>query len=113
MTSNVSRTTTDALRLDAIIFLPLRSVTFPTLKMISDREIFSLYGKHALISRKGGFVLVHLDRPSRAVLQKRTRDFEADRFFEKDCPICAVSRARGIVVFDETRFDDDEEIFME
>jgi hypothetical protein len=81
--------------------------------MISDREIFSLYGKDALISRKGRFVLVHLDRPSRALIQKRTQEFDADRFFDKDCSICAIAKEQGIVVFDDTRFDNDEEIFME
>ena len=81
--------------------------------MISDEEIFFFYGKNAIISRKGNFVLVHLDRPSRAVVRSRTRHFNPDEFFHDDCRVCRLARDGGIAVFDETRFNDDEEILLE
>ena len=81
--------------------------------MISDEEIFLVYGKDAIISRKGSFVLVHLDHPSRVLVESRTQDFDPDQFFHNDCEYCRLSRDGGVAVFDETRFDDDEEILLD
>ena len=69
--------------------------------MISKKEIRLLFGQDAIISRKGLFVLVHLDRPSRAVVRARTREFDPDDFFDQDCPICQAQKDGGIVVFDD------------
>ena len=77
--------------------------------MISDEEIFLLYGKNAVVSRKGTFVLVHLDRPSRELVRARTQSFDPDTFFDRDCRVCSLMREGGIVVFDDSSFDDDEE----
>ena len=68
--------------------------------MISKKEIRHLYGRDAAISRKGRFVLVHLDGPSKAVVQARTRTFQPNEFFHKDCPVCQMQRDAGIFVFD-------------
>jgi hypothetical protein len=81
--------------------------------MISDEEILLLYGKNAIISRKDRFVLVHLDRPSRALILARTRSFDPDVFFHADCAVCALQKDGGIVVFDEFSYESDEEILLE
>jgi hypothetical protein len=81
--------------------------------MISNKEILLLFGQNAIISRKGRFVLVHLDRPSRAVVRARTRDFNPDDFFDSECPICQTQKEGGIVVFDDGFLDlPPEEIVM-
>ena len=81
--------------------------------MLSDAEIAVLYGKHAVVSRKGRFTLIHLDRPSRAIVRARTREFDPDRFFDPDCPVCQLMRQGGVVVFDETDYGIDEEIAVD
>jgi hypothetical protein len=80
--------------------------------MLSDDEILFIYGKNALISRKGEFTLVHLDRPSQELLAHRTETFDPDQFFKCDCEICRMSKQGGIVVFDESGYDE-EEILLE
>ena len=81
--------------------------------MISKKEILLLFGQNAIVSRKGRFVLVHLDRPSIAVVRARTRDFDPEQFFDSGCPICQSQKDGGIVVFDDTLSDQpDEEIVI-
>jgi hypothetical protein len=80
--------------------------------MLSDDEILFLYGKNAVISRKGRFTLVHLDRPSAELIRVRTECFDPEDFFACDCPICALSKEGGVVVFDDSSYDD-EEILLE
>src|SRR4051812_21250644 len=93
-----------------IIRFALRSSSHPqNNSMMSDEEIFSIYGKGAIISRKGNFVLVHLDRPTRTVVNSRTRGFDPDEFFHNDCRFCRLAREGGVAVFDDSRFDDDDE----
>ena len=79
--------------------------------MLSNKEIRALYGQKVIISRKGSFVLVHLDRPSRATIRKRRQEFDPAEFFCPDCPLCQVLKESGIVVFDELTLD--EEIMSE
>jgi len=81
--------------------------------MLSDEEIAVLYGEDAIISRKGEFVLVHLDRPSQAVVRARTLEFDPERFFDPDCPVCQLLKPGGVVVFDDTEYGDEEEIPMD
>ncbi len=81
--------------------------------MISDEEILLLYGKNAVISRKRRFVLVHLDRPSRALVRARTREFKPKEFFDEDCPVCSLQKEGGIIVFDDSRYDGDEDILID
>jgi hypothetical protein len=76
--------------------------------MISDEEIFFMYGKNAVISRKGRFTLVHLDRPTTELVRVRTENFDPDEFFDCNCPICDLTKEGGIVVFDDSPFDEDE-----
>jgi hypothetical protein len=80
--------------------------------MISDEEIFFMYGKNAVISRKGRFTLVHLDRPTTELVRVRTENFDPDEFFDCNCPICELTKDGGIVVFDDSPFDE-EEILLE
>jgi len=80
--------------------------------MFSDEEIFFTYGKNAVISRKGAFVLVHLDRPSPDVVRVRTEEFDPDDYFCADCALCQMVKESGIVVFDDSTFEDDE-VLME
>lgn len=76
--------------------------------MLSNKEIRALYGASAVISRKGAFVLVHLDQPSRALIRKRRREFDPAKFFCSDCPLCQLLRKSGIVVFNDSIFDEEE-----
>lgn len=72
----------------------------------SDADIRAIYGAGARISRVGEFALVHLDRPSKALIARRTRNFKPDEFFFDDCPLCRLAKAGGIIVYDnpdETR----------
>ncbi len=81
--------------------------------MISDEEILLLYGKNAVISRKGRFVFVHLDRPSRALVRARTRNFDPDEYFDRNCSICQLLREGGVIVFDDGVYEVDEEILVD
>jgi hypothetical protein len=73
--------------------------------MPSNKEIRALYGSHAVISRKGSFVLVHLDHPSAATVRKRRREFDPREFFCPDCPLCQMLKESGVVIYDESIFD--------
>ncbi len=81
--------------------------------MISDEEILLLYGKNAVISRKGRYVFVHLDRPSRALVQARTRNFDPARYFHPGCWICRKMNEGGVIVFDDGAYEVDEEIIVD
>ena len=76
--------------------------------MLSNKEIRALYGDAVSVSRKGSFTLVHLDKPSRSTIRKRTREFDPEDFFCPDCPLCQLLKEGGIVVFDDSVFDEDE-----
>ena len=77
-------------------------------KRLSNSEIRALYGRSAVISRKALFTLVHLDNPSPAAVRQRRREFDPDKFFCADCPLCRVLRESGVIVFDESVFDGEE-----
>ena len=80
--------------------------------MLSDEEIVFMYGKNAVISRKGRFTFVHLDRPSGELVRARTESFDPDEFFQCDCRICQLTREGGVVIFDDSAYED-EEILLE
>ena len=80
--------------------------------MLSDEEIFFMYGKNTVISRKGRFTFVHLDRPSAGLVLARTENFDPDEFFKCDCRVCQLTKEGGVVIFDDTAYED-EEIFLE
>jgi len=80
--------------------------------MLSDEEIFFIYGRNAVISRKDRFTLVHLDRPSTELVRVRTETFDPNEFFDCDCSICELTRASGIVIFDDSAYEE-EEILLE
>jgi hypothetical protein len=80
--------------------------------MLSDEEIQFMYGKSAVVSRTGRFTLIHLDRPSAELLQARTNGFNPDEFFKCDCRICALAKESGIVIFDDSAYEE-EEILLE
>ncbi|HLQ78324.1 MAG TPA: hypothetical protein VK210_13275 [Terriglobia bacterium] len=79
--------------------------------MISDKEIRLLYGKNTIISRKGSFVLVHLDRPSARLIRERTEEFNPDTFFCEHCPFCQIVKDSGVLIFDDSILEEDD--FME
>lgn len=81
--------------------------------MLSNEEIFLLYGRNAIISRKVGFTLVRLDRPSSELVRVRTEIFDADEFFDQDCRLCRQAKEGGVVVYDDPDCYEEEEIFME
>jgi len=80
--------------------------------MLTDDEILFIYGKNAVISRSGRFTLVHLDRPSAELVRVRTETFDPDEFFNCDCRICRLTKEGGVVVFDDSAYDE-EEILLE
>jgi hypothetical protein len=80
--------------------------------MLSDEEIFFIYGKNAVISRTGRFTFVHLDRPSSDLVRSRTDEFDPEVFFKCDCNICRLTKEGGVVVFDDSSYED-EEILLE
>jgi len=80
--------------------------------MLSDEEILLIYGKNAVISRKGRFTFVHLDRPSVDLVHARTEDFDPDEFFKCGCKVCELTREGGVIVFDDSGYED-EEILLE
>jgi len=80
--------------------------------MLSDEEILFMYGKTAVISRRGRYTFVHLDRPSVELVRARTANFDPEEYFKCDCNICALTREGGVVVFDDSAYDD-EEILLE
>jgi len=77
--------------------------------MPSKKEIRELYGRNAVISRKGAYFLVHLDQPSRSTIDRRRKEFDPKRFFCADCPLCQLLKQSGIVVFDDSIYDEDQE----
>ena len=75
--------------------------------MFSNKDIRAFYGRSAVISRKGAFILVHLDRPSTAIVRRRTREFNSRQFFCADCPLCQWLKESGVVVFDDSIFEEE------
>jgi hypothetical protein len=73
--------------------------------MPSNKEIRALYGSNVVISRKGSYVLVHLDRPSAATVRKRRREFKPGEFFCPDCPLCQMLKESGVVIYDDSIFE--------
>ena len=80
--------------------------------MVSDDEIFLMYGKNAVISRKDRFTFVHLDRPSAELIRARTANFDPDEYFKCGCTVCELIKGGGVIVFDDFPYED-EEILLE
>ena len=80
--------------------------------MLSDEEILFMYGKNAVISRKGRFTFVHLDHPTAELLRARTENFDPDEFFKCDCRVCQLTKEGGVVIFDDSAYED-EDILLE
>jgi len=76
--------------------------------MISDKELRLIYGKDISISRKGSFVLVHLDRPAPELIRERTEDFSPETFFCEHCPFCQMVKDSGVLIFNDLIFEEDE-----
>ncbi len=81
--------------------------------MLSDEEVRSRYGADVTISRKGSYVLVHLDHPTLETICARTDEFDPDDYFDDDCPLCAMQKGEGAIIYDDFLFADDEEILLE
>jgi len=76
--------------------------------MISEKELRLVYGKDIAISRKGSFVLVHLDRPSPGLIRERTEEFNPDTFFCDHCPFCQMVKDSGVLIFNDSILEEDE-----
>ena len=76
--------------------------------MLSDEEVFLIYGRNVSVSRKGNFTLVHLDRPSSELIRSRTEEFEPDNYFDDDCWLCRLQKDGGVVVFDDSAYEDED-----
>ena len=81
--------------------------------MLSDDEIFFMYGKNAVVSRKGRFTLIHLDRPSSELVRCRTEEFEPEYYFDDGCWVCRMQKEGGVIIFDDDSAYEDEEILLE
>jgi hypothetical protein len=75
--------------------------------MHDEDAVRDRFGSGVVLSRKGDFLLVHLDAPDGAVLDARTAAFDPDVWFEPGCPLCEIQRARKIFVFDDQYPEDD------
>lgn len=64
----------------------------PEVEYRSDRYYKEFYGKDVIITRLGHVNIVHLDRPNKKEIQKRTeeimREEIADEAFFDDYPLC-------------------------
>jgi hypothetical protein len=80
--------------------------------MVSDEEIFFMYGKNVVVSRRDRFTFVHLDRPSAELVRSRTANFDPDEYFKCGCNVCQLTREAGIIVFDDAPYED-EDILLE
>jgi hypothetical protein len=76
--------------------------------MISKKELRLIYGKDIAISRKGSFVLVHLDHPSRELIRERTEEFNPETFFCEHCPLCQIVKDSGVLIFNDAIYDEFE-----
>ena len=76
--------------------------------MISDEEVRARYGDDVAISRKGGYVLVHLDRPDENLIRVRTESFDPDDYFDDDCRLCEMQKGGAVCFFDDTPCDDED-----
>jgi hypothetical protein len=78
--------------------------------MLSKKEVRRLYGKDAVVSRRGSYLLVHLDKPSPELVRQRTREFNPDSYFSPDCPLCEMLKEGGVVVYDDSMCEGDADI---
>jgi len=76
--------------------------------MISDSELWLVYGKEIAISRKGPFALVHLDRPGPELIRERTEEFNPETFFCEHCPFCQMVKDSGVLIFNDAIYEEDE-----
>ena len=81
--------------------------------MPTRTELRARYGRDVPITRRRGFWLVHLDDAPPDVVIERTRTFDPDDYFEPDCPLCEIQRAKRLVVFDGGETDEAEEIVLD
>jgi len=69
----------------------------------NPEELKRMFGEDAVVSRIGKFNLIHLDNPSPQEEARRVMNFDPDRIFEDDCPICRMLKKKGgNVVYDNT-----------
>lgn len=67
-----------------------------------ERELKTIFGEDAVISRVGRFNLIHLDRPSAAEIAHRVAQFDPEDYFDDDCPLCRMMLEEGgDIVYDD------------
>ncbi|MGI8784695.1 MAG: hypothetical protein ACR2L2_13715 [Acidobacteriota bacterium] len=75
---------------------------------LTDEQLRDVYGPGIQISRVGRFNLIHLDTPSPELSSRRETEFDPDREFPDDCPICKRMKEAGCdVVYDDSDEDED------
>ncbi len=68
----------------------------------SEEELRRYFGEEAVITRVGRVNLIHLDHPSEEELERRVREFDPERFLDRDCALCRLLKEQGgSFVFDE------------
>ncbi|HET9131881.1 MAG TPA: hypothetical protein VFO86_13085, partial [Terriglobia bacterium] len=72
------------------------------------KELRLIYGKDIAISRKGSFVLVHLDHPAAELIRERTEEFDPETFFCDYCPLCQMVKDSGVLIFNDAIYEEDE-----
>jgi hypothetical protein len=74
--------------------------------MLSNKEIRALYGQNAVISERiHSFWCTWIAVAGRST--KAKAEFDPVDFFCPDCPLCQILKESGIVVFDESIFDEE------
>lgn len=75
----------------------------------SDERLREIYGQHAVFSRAENITLVHLDSPLPETIERRTAEFNPEKYWADDCPLCRYQRERGghIVMGAGREFADD------
>lgn len=74
---------------------------------MTDEELRFMYGNNIVVSRKDRFALVHLDAPTEDLVARRTAEFDPDTFFVCGCKVCQLTKKGGVVIFDDTDFDNE------
>jgi hypothetical protein len=100
--------TPDTLDRIAEAVMPSRPPVVNKPKRVADGELRVLYGRNAVISKKGRFTLVHLDNASPEVIRQRRREFDPATFFCEDCPLCGLLKESGVIVFDDSVIDGED-----
>jgi len=61
----------------------------------STQELRKQYGSEAVFTRLDDVVIVHLDRPTEAMIRERIAEVQREVRTPEDCPLCEQMRLAG------------------